>query len=574
MGIFLCFEYLLEKDVNAFTTFYRLKKAVVFLVLLSSGALFGGSGFGLNAADDLPPELDSLLQLWSDDLRPIEDRLSTFDRMYRQFYEQYPATMLRELEALRLEGERLDRPFILYEAFIRKGGLLAYQGKNTEALLAYDEAERVAESLGDELRLGTVASNRGNAYAMRGQYLKATEQFTLALNHLDSADSADSARTTKSKQNVRMALGNVFVYIDDYDLGKSYYDAVWAELDADSDERFRGLLAMNRAWCEYKLGNLERSAELYELALELFERVNSGFGLAATYQNLAQLQMDFEKYGEAEQSARQALVFHRQLGSSKDAIECQLLLARVESKADASSALRMAESIQDELLSLADNKMKSDFYELLYETNRQLGNLETAMEMHAIYQSFSDSVQVLKNRNLVLRKAYEREVEYKLQTMEMRVRQEKSELRIQQLQTVLRMILGFIVVLSLLVAVYLRERKKNLVRREELLAQIEGLRASQRQQLLVTEQAFVFDRFRLESAIGRALNDTDWNVLNILLKDPSITNAQIAEKAFKSVDGIGSSLRRMYGYFDVKETKYKKIALLHIAMRLSEEAKD
>jgi hypothetical protein len=128
--------------------------------------------------------------------------------------------------------------------------------------------------------------------------------------------------------------------------------------------------------------------------------------------------------------------------------------------------------------------------------------------------------------------------------------------------------------LSLLVAVYLRERKKNLVRREELLAQIEGLRASQRQQLLVTEQAFVFDRFRLESAIGRALNDTDWNVLNILLKDPSITNAQIAEKAFKSVDGIGSSLRRMYGYFDVKETKYKKIALLHIAMRLSEEAKD
>ncbi len=72
-------------------------------MLLSSGALFGGSGFGLNAADELPPELDSLLQLWSDDLRPIEDRLSTFDRMYRQFYEQYPATMLRELEVLRLK---------------------------------------------------------------------------------------------------------------------------------------------------------------------------------------------------------------------------------------------------------------------------------------------------------------------------------------------------------------------------------------------------------------------------------------------------------------------------------------
>ena len=554
-------------------TFYRLKKTAILFALLLSGAPFGGIGLGLNAADELPPELDSLLQVWSDDLRPIEDRFSTFDRMYSQFFEQYPAAMLRELEELRLKAEEFDRPFILYEAFIRKGGLLAYQGKNTEALRAYDEAERVAESLGDELRLGTVASNRGNSYAMSGQYLKATEQFTLALDHFRLVDSSEVPRmseVTRSQQNVRMALGNVFVYIDDYDLGKSYYDAVWAELDAKNDERFRGLLAMNRAWCEHKLGNLERSAELYDLSLELFEEVNSGFYLAAAYANLAHLQMDLEKYSEAEKSARQGLLLHRKLGSTKDAIECQLLIATVESKTDAKSALRMAESMQDELLLVADNKMKSDFYELLYQTNRQLGNLEAALEMHEIYQVFSDSVQVLKNRNLVLRKAYEREVEYKLQTVEMKGRQERSELRIQQLQTVLWMILGFIVVVSFLVAVYLHERKKNLVRREELLAQIEGLRASQRQQLLVNEQSFEFDRSQLESSIGRALNDTDWKVLSILLNDPSITNAQIAEKAFKSVDGIGSSLRRMYGYFEVKETKYKKIALLHTAMRLSE----
>ena len=77
------------------------------------------------------------------------------------------------------------------------------------------------------------------------------------------------------------------------------------------------------------------------------------------------------------------------------------------------------------------------------------------------------------------------------------------------------------------------------------------------------------DRDRLDQMLGRPLNDTDWNVLNILLSDPAITNRGIAEQAYLSVDGVGSSLRRMYVYFDIRETKYKKMALLHAAMKAS-----
>ncbi len=58
-------------------------------------------------------------------------------------------------------------------------------------------------------------------------------------------------------------------------------------------------------------------------------------------------------------------------------------------------------------------------------------------------------------------------------------------------------------------------------------------------------------------------------VLNILLDDPVITNKEIAEKTFMSVDGIGSSLRRMYEYFNIKESKYKKISLLLEGIKIS-----
>ena len=84
-----------------------------------------------------------------------------------------------------------------------------------------------------------------------------------------------------------------------------------------------------------------------------------------------------------------------------------------------------------------------------------------------------------------------------------------------------------------------------------------------------TGNSFRLNRTSIESHIDKKLNETDWKVLNILLDDPVITNKEIAEKAFRSVDGIGSSLRRMYEYFEIKESKYKKISLLLEAIKTS-----
>ena len=74
---------------------------------------------------------------------------------------------------------------------------------------------------------------------------------------------------------------------------------------------------------------------------------------------------------------------------------------------------------------------------------------------------------------------------------------------------------------------------------------------------------------KLELAINKKINETDWNILNILLEDPVISNKYLADKAYMSVDGIGSSLRRMYEYFDIPNSKYMKIALLLKAIKIS-----
>jgi len=114
-----------------------------------------------------------------------------------------------------------------------------------------------------------------------------------------------------------------------------------------------------------------------------------------------------------------------------------------------------------------------------------------------------------------------------------------------------------------------RNIKKNRKKRDELLQEIEKLKSNEDNNLVVNSNEFQLLREKIEKFIDKTLNETDWNVLNILLKEPDITNKEIAEKAFMSVDGIGSSLRRMYVYFDIKESKYKKIALITKAIKAS-----
>ena len=138
-----------------------------------------------------------------------------------------------------------------------------------------------------------------------------------------------------------------------------------------------------------------------------------------------------------------------------------------------------------------------------------------------------------------------------------------------QLRLVLGLTLGFGLVVAMLVALILRMRTAQENKRQNLLDEIQLLKSSARH--MANPHFDSLDRERLEQSIGRTLNETDWKVLNLLLENPTITNVRLAECACLSVDGIGSSLRRMYGFFTVQETKYKKSALLHSAITLSKK---
>ena len=517
----------------------------------------------------LPTRLDSLLTVWHADTLSIDERFLAFDALYAEFHQRYPDTLLLELEELAVRALEHNRPLILFESWIRRGGLLNYQGKHDEALAAYERAEEVIRPLGDEKRMGSIAANRGNVYANQSDYAKAMELFTTALEHYARAGYVQGQR------NARMALGNVFVLIETFELGKAQYDEVLKELEwSPENARFRGLLLMNLGYCEYKLGHYDRASELYGQALALTEQAHSNFHLASCHQNMALLRLDEGNSDAAMFHAKASIELFQKLGNRESEGESQLLLARIQLPQDPSGALKLAEAIASELPHHANHTTLRDLHEVRYLAHKALGNVEQALNMHEQFLAYHDSVEDARNRYLVIRTAYEKEVEYRMRILELNAKEERDLLHIQQLKTVIWMIIGFTAMVGLFIAMSLRNKARNEQRRRELLKKIEDLKATQMRTTPMSLPSLSGSREYIESTLGRTLNETDWNVLNILLDDPTITNQGIAERAFMSIDGIGSSLRRMYGYFEVQETKYKKIALVHAVAELALKARE
>ena len=74
----------------------------------------------------------------------------------------------------------------------------------------------------------------------------------------------------------------------------------------------------------------------------------------------------------------------------------------------------------------------------------------------------------------------------------------------------------------------------------------------------------------IEAAANGSLNESDWKILNTLYQTPGINNKGIATNVALSVDGVRSSLRKMYRLFDIpKSQKNQRIALVIIAINIS-----
>ena len=125
--------------------------------------------------------------------------------------------------------------------------------------------------------------------------------------------------------------------------------------------------------------------------------------------------------------------------------------------------------------------------------------------------------------------------------------------------------------LLILVALVLRNRK-NRNERTKLLAEIENLK-EQGIALNTTELANTEDislnKEKIEESVSAKLNETDWKIIDQIIKNPSISNNELSELVSLSVEGCRSSLKKMYRLFDIPTSRTMKLNLVIKLIRLT-----
>ena len=218
----------------------------------------------------------------------------------------------------------------------------------------------------------------------------------------------------------------------------------------------------------------------------------------------------------------------------------------------------------------------ADAAELLYKTFKRKGKEKQALEMYELKVYTMDNILSDDARLAIIRqgikteyekKALEKEIEHEKQISADKLKDQKEKFSI----------IALFILLIFFSGMYLRiNYMNNLNERNKLLHEIELLKERSLTKMISTNNALeikdaVLNKEKIEKAVNGKLNQTDWNALNAIFKNPSITNKEIAAEISMSYEGTCSSLRKMYKLFNLKSSWNNKMTLILEATRISNE---
>ena len=507
---------------------------------------------------------DSLRLIWENENQLDSIRFNALEEYYEINNQIKPDSTLTSLNYhFELANEK-NATLQLYRATKRKGNIHRLKGNYDIAMEAYTEAESLAKRLNDAILQAKIMGNMGNVFIYRQDYKQATEHFSKALKLYQELNNSDG------ESHMLTSLGSVFLILNNYDLALEYYEKSLSTLNKRGfEDRSTAIIFINMGWTNFEKELYQDAKTYYEKGLKILQVKNEKFFIADCYSVLARIHLKLNQLEKANDYANKNLALNKELDIKSGIINAEITIAKIYFETDVDEALKRGKSILVNLPADTFKEFKRDLYELLYKCYKSQNKYDLSLKMYENYTVYNDSIQQEKNNFAVVSEAVKNDFELKVYENKLENENEKTALKVSQRKRTFAITIASTLLIFCVVFYFRSKMKKDQAKRDVLLDEIEKLKNNADKGLIVDSNKFELVREKIEHSINRNLNETDWKVLNMLLDDPVITNKEIAEKACMSVDGIGSSLRRMYEYFEIKETKYKKISLLLEAIKTS-----
>ena len=509
-------------------------------------------------------QADSLRQVWEDESTIDTVRYNALENYFDLYNRVQPDSALMALDYYYALAKEKKAWRQLCGVLVAKANIYRDKGNLEQSKKLYLEAEAIAEQKNMPLKKATITGNLGNIFFDQKNYLEATRSYSKALEIFKVQEKNFLVALLLSN------LGSVNLTVDNYNLALDYFSKaseILLKIGAKKTYIASNKALIGRLFLEQE--NYSKAKSFFNEALAILNQQDDKMTRSRCYASLAETHLKLNQIEIAKNYAKKNLTLTDELKNKNDIEAARILDAQVTFEFDIKSATQKAEAIAMGLSQNTSLESKNNLYELLYKCYKQQKRLDRSIEMLELHMLYQDSIQIEKNSAAVAREMILMDYDRRMYENKLKSEKEKLELHTNQFNRTFGIVsLGLIIITSLF-SYYRRNEKKNRKRREELLEEVKKLKRNQGNELVFDSNKFELNRQRIETSINRSLNETDWTVLNIPLKNLVLSNKEIGEKAFLSADGIGSSLRRMYEYFEIKESKYKKISLLLKAIKIS-----
>ncbi|UXX80826.1 LuxR C-terminal-related transcriptional regulator [Reichenbachiella carrageenanivorans] len=305
-----------------------------------------------------------------------------------------------------------------------------------------------------------------------------------------------------------------------------------------------------------ELGQLDSAGFYLGEAAKEYERVGDQWRLASCWLDQAEWSIKMEQLGDAEEYAEQAHEFFLRNDHSEYFISSNNMRAKVYGEMHlVGKALNILVENEIKCKELGLIKSLRQNYLLQSELLDKAGEKDRASDMKNKYQLLNDSIQKLDNNEQLNRLALQvkfDKLEQENQILTQRYVAKSADLE----STIFKLnglTIGAVILLMILGIVIYLVRKKMKHKYVQLEKEVETLRQQIKLLLEGDTSGVIVDLQKLNGCLTTPLTDREFEILGHAISN--LSNAQIAEQVFVSVNTVKYHLKNIYDKLGVSNRK-------------------
>ncbi|MBN2667664.1 MAG: tetratricopeptide repeat protein [Bacteroidales bacterium] len=215
---------------------------------------------------------------------------------------------------------------LLAKAYSTRGNIYFYYDDYVAAMADYTVSLDLYEKQKEASNVANLYSHIGNVKAVQGNYPDALQYYQKSLAFFNAQN--DSNRLAGVYNNI----GGVKQEMKDYQSALINFK-LSEQFDIGNNKFLKGLRSSNMADCYYKIGNIDKAMQLYELSIEIKQSIQDYGGVAQSQSSLAEIYLHQKKYKEAKRYADKAINVakeYKAITQQASALKVLKLIAAVE----------------------------------------------------------------------------------------------------------------------------------------------------------------------------------------------------------------------------------------------------